>query len=206
MSTRNLPTDPNQYKTFLLYTGYVESNAACPVVISMSRDHQFKEAATWKEAWEIAFFSMRDVFLKTLKQFHGFAEDGAVEPRDCCKVALKKKRPPRFCEDCGTNLRDLDSKRFPEDEDARKHLVYEVLSELHGATNDSWGGELWEFSDQRGWVIPGHMEPGVITIVHEHAERLLANYEQEKDTYLWNKDEQFWGSVGLMQTLNQQDP
>ncbi len=61
------PKDPNHYRTFLLYSGYVESQACSPIVISMSRNHGFAEQQTKEEAQLVAFNSMRQVFLDVVK-------------------------------------------------------------------------------------------------------------------------------------------
>lgn len=189
----SFPTDPNKYNVFVFYTGYVESNAASPVVISMSRDHQFPEAATWQEAWEMAFLSLQKVFLKALRHENNLDEDGEMVPKPCCAKALAKKKVPKFCDECGSNLASLSANTFPDDPEERQELVYEFLRRLKTSTYDSLGGDLWELTDNLGWVIPGHIDLGYVTFVHSESESLLANYHEEKETYKWDKALNFWG-------------
>lgn len=154
--------NPNYYTTFLLYSGYVESQACSPVIVSMSRAHRFAEQQTKEEACLVAFNSMRKVFLDAVKLYHGFDGDKFV-PNYCCMSA---KDVDKFCPQCGANLK----KTFPSEKEEIQEMVWKTMEGLTSSNNDTWSGELWPKTDRAGWVIPGEILPGIISVVYENAE------------------------------------
>lgn len=198
----DLPTNPSHYRTFLLYTGYVESSASAPLVIS----HHFslKETReTWQEAWEAMFLHFKGVFDIAVRSFNGIAVEGFENVRDiryCCAKVVEDKETT-FCPKCGQNLgkyrqEDID----PELLEAR---AFDLIEHIKSCDANGLPHEVWDLFQANGWDVPGSLQPGIVSTIYEHAEKLLGNYEEtKKHSFHWEGSEargldkkDFWDNV-----------
>lgn len=196
----NLPKNANDYTSFMIYSGYVESSAISPLIISTEeRLFPEEEFSDWEKAWETSFLSMRDAFLKIVRIHHGIPDDpNYFAYADRCHMDLVDNLDYRYCHKCGTSLSAIRSKRGEQNDPyVWTDMVGELMRWLVAGTNDSTGYDLWETMGDHGWTLGGwaHLD-GIATVIFEHGESFLANFGTEHQ-YLTRKSNGFWESVGL---------
>lgn len=197
-----LSLKPSDYKTFLLYTGYVESSANAPLIVSHRHDVE-QEEETWQAAWEKMFLHFRNIFSIVLKCHLGLEVEGFEDLRDvgyCCKDHLDNKEST-FCPKCGTNLNKYRKKGIdPEELNSR---AWEFIEHIKSTTALGFNYELSETFYANGWSVSGEFPTGIVSTVYESAEKLLGDYEGTKNnSHHWGaseahggKKKTFWGNV-----------
>lgn len=177
--------DPSKYNLFIIYDGYVEEGGASPIVLSMNHNVEYAWEDSAKKAWETSFASLRAAWLKVLMDFKKWTPESM-----CCRKAQTAGQ--RFCPDCGLSTSVSRQQSYPDNLEQRAYHSSELVSELLGATNDSFGYDLVEVAREMGWDIPGRIQPGIATVIHSHGGSMLVNYDELKKDYLFDKKKGFW--------------
>lgn len=212
-----LSKKPSDYRTFLLYTGYVESNANAPLVVSHRFDLEEEEEETWQAAWEKMFLHFRNIFTIAMKCHNGIAVEGFENQRDvrsCCRKLLDDKETT-FCPKCGTNLNVFRKKDI--DPDVLNEWAWDFIEHIKSTTANGFSYEISEIFYANGWSVSGEFPTGIVSTIYESAEKLLGDYEDTKENSVyWEGYERrglgskrtFWSNVcfGRYEDIGVADP
>lgn len=199
-----LSKKPTDYRTFLLYTGYVESSANAPLIVSHNFDSE-EEEETWQAAWEKMFLHFRSIFTIAMKCHNGIAVEGFEAQMDvsyCCRNLLDDK-DTTYCPKCGTNLNKFRKKDI--DPDVLNDRAWDFVEHIKSTTANGFNYELSEIFYANGWSVTGQLPTGIVSTVYESADKLLGDYEGTKKTSVyWEGAEgrglgknTFWSNVNF---------
>jgi hypothetical protein len=214
--TLELSRKPSDYRTFVLYTGYVESSSNGPLIVSHSFDVE-EEEETWQAAWEKMFLHFKGIFTIAMKCHNGVAVEGFEDQRDisyCCRKVLDDKEIA-YCAKCGTPLNQYREKDI--DPDILNDRAWDFIDYIKGSTANSFNYELWQIFQANGWDCPGQIKGGLVSTIYESADKLLGDYEGTKEHSVYWEDYErrglgekrtFWTNVhfGRYEDLGEAQP
>lgn len=146
------------WSVVVLHFGYVESSQVSVMVFENRHGHESTKLD--------AVRGVANWFMRKWLEDHEWGQD--EEPEKCCQKARAKKRPPKFCPDCGTPT--------------QPKQVFDVesyqgwLLDVQGRTADDFG---WDggMDDEEPWYPWGAfrrvMQVDRVVEIVEHAEEVL---------------------------------
>jgi hypothetical protein len=142
-----------------LYMGYVESGAIAPLLLENESGVAFTDA---KAALKHLASSLFQKYLSD----NSYNLEATQYPKECCDFALKKKkRTPKFCEECGARL-------VAEviDQDDYTQWIYD----LYTKNADNFGEELLHWWPWNSVLTLVSCKSEEVIEIRENAEQLMA--------------------------------
>lgn len=120
----------DQWSVVVLHFGYVESSLVAPMIF-------VNERGEWPPSKLEAIRDVATWFMKKWIVDHEWSEN--PELKECCRKSRSKKKPPRFCPDCGESTAQADF-----DVDGYRAWVMSC----QGRTADGFG---WDGLNEEPW-------------------------------------------------------
>lgn len=195
---------PTDFRYFVIYTGYVESLANAPLILSHNMKKRSDDRCkTWQEAWETMFNHVRGLFIESARLHRGLPStigetDALRSLEDCCRSAMENSEN-FFCSQCGTNLSPLRVTDL--DADSSVELVTDFIAAVRDSDCIDLDQELCELGWANGWNIPGYLgdKPGLVSVISEYGENFLGDYDGLRNVhdFMWDEKKKFWHAVDI---------